>query len=256
VHVKAFLCPVIAALGLVLTGSGHGFAQGEITVLTPASIRPALEQLIPRFEQKTGNTVKVTFGNAGRNKQQVASGEATFDVAILQPPYPDVLASGNVVNDSATPFASIAIGVAVKQGAARPDLSTPDAVKRMLRSATSLTYPASAGGAAAGVSIEGTFQQLGIADEMKPKVRTGAGAIGLVATGEVQLYLTFLSEMTAPGIDVVGPLPREISTPTDLVGFVTTHAKNPGGARELLNYLFSSDAAPVYKAHWMVPNTR
>jgi molybdate transport system substrate-binding protein len=254
--VKAFLWPVIAALPLVLTGSVHGLAQGEITLLSPASIRPALEELIPRFQQKTGNTVKVTFGNAGRNKQQVASGEATCDVAILQPPFPDVVASGNVVNDSATPFASIVIGVGVKQGAARPDLSTPEAVKRMLRSATSLTYPASAGGAAAGVSIEGTFQQLGIADEMKPKVRTGAGAIGLVATGEVQLYLTFLSEMTAPGIDVVGPLPREISMPTELVGFATTRAKNPSDARELLNYLISADAVAVYKAHWMVPNTR
>src|SRR5262249_48593597 len=142
------------------------------------------------------------------------------------------------------------------QGAARPDLSTPEAVKRMLLSATSVTYPSAAGGAAAGVSIEGTFQRLGIAGEMKPKVRTGAGAIGVVATGEVPPYPTFLSEMTAPGIDVVGPLPREISTPTELVGLLSTHAKNPDAARDLLNYLSSSDAAQVYKAHWMVPNTR
>jgi len=253
---KSFLRPVIAGVGLVLASSGQGLAQGEITLLSPASIRPALEQLIPRFEQKTGNTVKTTFGNGGRNKQQVVSGETAFDVAILQPPYPEVLASGNVVNGSATPFASIVIGVGVKQGAARPDLSTPEAVKRMLLSATSITYPSAAGGAAAGVSIEGTFQRLGIADEMKPKVRTGAGAIGLVATGEVQLYLTFLSEMTTPGIDVVGPLPREISTPIELVGFLSTHAKNPGAARDLLNYLLSSDAAQVYRAHWMVPKTR
>jgi molybdate transport system substrate-binding protein len=250
------LSPVIVGLGLILASPGHPFAQGEITLLSPASIRPALEQLVQRFQQKTGDSVKMTFGNAGRNKQQVATGEATFDVSILQPPYPDVLASGNVVNGSATPFASIAIGVAVKQGAARPDLSTPEAVKRMLLSARSITYPAAAGGAAAGVSIEGTFQLLGIADEMKPKLRTGAAAIGLVATGEVELYLTFLSEMTAPGIDVVGALPREISTPTDLVGFMSARAKNPAGARELLDYLSSSDAAQVYKAHWMAPNTR
>jgi molybdate transport system substrate-binding protein len=250
------LWPVVLGLGLILAGPGHPCAQGEITLLSPASIRPALEQLVSGFEQKTGNTVKVTFGNAGRNKRQVATGEAIFDVSILQPPYPEVLASGNVVNASATPFASIAIGVAVKQGAARPDLSTPEAVKQMLLSAGSITYPAATGGAAAGVSIEKTFQLLGIADEMKPKVRTGATAIGLVATGEVELYLTFLSEMTAPGIDIVGALPREISTPTDLVGFMATRAKNPAAVRELLNYLSSSDAAQVYKAHWMVPNTR
>ncbi len=245
-----------AIIGLVLGSSGRAVAQGEITLISPASIRPALEQILTGFERKTGDKVKVTFGNGGRNRQQVASGEAVFDVSILQPPYPEVLASGNVVTSSATPFASIPIGVAVKQGAAKPDLSTPEAVKRMLLSAKSITYPAAAGGAAAGVSIEATFKQLGIADEMQPKVRTGAGAIGLVATGDVELYLTFLSEMTAPGIDLVGPLPPEISTPTALVGFVSTHAKNPAAAQDLLNYLSSSDAAEVYKAHWMLPNSR
>lgn len=126
-----------AIIGLVLGISGRAFAQGEITLLSPASIRPALEQILPDFERQTGDKVRVTFGNAGRNKQQVAGGEAIFDVAIPQPPYPEVLSSGNVITGSATPFGSIPIGVAVKHGAAKPDLSTPEAVKRMLLSARS-----------------------------------------------------------------------------------------------------------------------
>ena len=93
-------------------------------------------------------------------------------------------------------------------------------------------------------------------EQMQPKVKTGAGAIALVAKGEVELYLSFLSEMTAPGIDLVGPLPLEISTPTALVGFVSAHAANPAAARNLLNYLSSSEAADAYKAHWMLPNSR
>lgn len=250
---KHSLWPVI--IGIVLGSSSRALAQGEITLMSPASIRPALEQVIPAFERKTGDKVRVIFGNGGRNKQQVASGEAVFDVSILQPPYPDVLASGNVVTSSAMPFASIPIGVGVKQGAAKPDLSTPEAVKRMLLSAKSITYPAAAGGAAAGVSIDATFKKLGIAEQMQPKIKTGAGAIGLVATGEVELYLTFLSEMTAPGIDVVGPLPQEISTPTALVAFVSTRAKDPAAAQTLLNFLSSSDAAEIYRAHWMLPNS-
>ena len=245
-----------AVIGLVLGISGRAFAQTEITLISPASIRPALEQLLPGFERKTGDTVKVTFANGGRNKQQVASGEAVFDVAILQPPYPEVLASGHVVANSAAPFASLPIGVAVKHGAAKPDLSTADSVRRMLLSAKSITYPASAGGAAAGVSIEATFTMLGIAEQMKPKVRTGGGAIAQVATGEVELYMTFLSEMIAPGIDLVGPLPPEISTPTALVGLMSTSAKNPAAAQNLLNYLSSSEATEIYKAHWMLPNSR
>jgi molybdate transport system substrate-binding protein len=126
----------------------------------------------------------------------------------------------------------------------------------MLLSAKSITYPAASGGAAAGVSIDATFEKLGIAEQMQPKVKTGAGAIGLVAKGEVELYLSFLSEMTAPGIELVGPLPPEISTPTALVGFMSTHAKNPAAAQALLNYQSSSEAVEVYKAHWMLPITR
>ena len=139
---KSPLWPVI--IGLVLGSVGHAHAQAEIVLISPASIRPAMEQVLPGFERKTGHKVKVTFGNGGRNKQQVALGEVAFDVSILQPPYPEVLASGNVVTSSATPLASAAIGVAVKQGAAKPDLSTPESVKKMLLAASSIYYPASA----------------------------------------------------------------------------------------------------------------
>jgi molybdate transport system substrate-binding protein len=243
-----------AIIGLVLGSSGHGFAQAEIALISPASIRPALEQVLPGFERRNGHKVKVTFGNGGRNKQQVALGEVPFDVSILQPPYPEVLASGNVVTSSATPLASAAIGVAVKQGAAKPDLSTPETVKQMLLAANSIYYPAAAGGAAAGVSFDETLKKLGIAEQMAPKIRRGAGAVALVAKGDIELYVTFMSEMIEPGIDIVGPLPREISTPTAFVGFVSTHSKDPEAAKDLLDYLSSPEAAAVYRAHRMLPS--
>jgi molybdate transport system substrate-binding protein len=91
---------------------------------------------------------------------------------------------------------------------------------------------------------------------MQPKIKRaqgGAGAMALLAKGEVDIGLTFLSEMNEPGIDVVGPLPREISTPTMLVGFVSSHAKDPAAAKALLDYLSSSDAAAVYTARGMQP---
>jgi molybdate transport system substrate-binding protein len=75
----------------------------------------------------------------------------------------------------------------------------------------------------------------------------------MVANGDVEIGLTFLSEMTEPGIEVVGPLPAEISTPTKLVGFVSTHAKDPAAAKALLEYLSSPEAAPVFKANGMEP---
>jgi molybdate transport system substrate-binding protein len=138
----------------------------------------------------------------------------------------------------------------------KPDISTPDAVKKMLLGAKAVAYPDGARGAAAGVSFEETLKKLGIADEMRPKlmrVQGGANAMAVLAKGDADIGLTFASEIHNPGVDVVGPLPREISMPTALVGFVSTHARSPEAAKALLSYLSSPQVAPIYKSLGMVP---
>ena len=230
-------------------------AQTELTLIAPGGIRTSIEALIPGFERKTGYKVKATFGSGGGTRKQVVQGEA-FDVPVVQPPLQEVLASGNVVAGTQTPLASVSVGVAVRKGAPKPDISTPEAVKKMLLAAKSVAYPNAASGAAAGVSFDETLKKLGIADQMQPKIKPaqgGAGAMAMAANGEVEIGLTFLSEMENPGIDIVGPLPREISPPTVLVGFVSTHAKDPAAAKALLDYLSSPEAAAVYKAQGMQP---
>ncbi len=121
--------------------------------------------------------------------------------------------------------------------------------------AKSIAYPDAAGGAAAGVSFEETLKKLGIADQVQAKIKRaqgGAGAMQLIAKGEVEIGLTFLSEMEDPGVDVVGPLPKEISTPTVLVGFMSSHAKDAGSGKVVAcNILSSPEAAAVYKAQQM-----
>ncbi len=244
-----------AVLLLLLSGGPALHAQSEVTLIAPGGIRAAIEQLIPGFERQTGHKVKATFGSGLGTKQQVAHGEA-FDVPIVQPPYPEVLASGHVMVSSAKPLAGVAVGVAVRQGALKPDISTPDAVKRMLLSAKSVSYPNPAGGAAAGISFDQTLKTLGIAEQMRPKLKRaqgGAGAMRMVASGEVEIGLTFVSEMKESGIDVVGPLPKEISPPTMLVGFVSAHAKDSAAAQALLDYLSSPAAAQAYKDQNMQP---
>jgi molybdate transport system substrate-binding protein len=243
---------VAIALGSLYNADAQ---TNEVTLIAPGGIRAAVEQLIPGFEHKTGRKVKATFGSGLGTKKQVASGEA-FDVPIVQPPFPEVLSSGNVVASSATPLASVAVGVAVRKGAPKPDISTPEAVKKMLLAAKSISYPDPKGGAAAGVSFDETLRKLGIADQVEPKLKRaqgGAGAMAMAAKGEAEIGLTFVSEMEDPGIDIVGALPREISQPTTLVGFVSTHAKDPAGAKALLEYLSSAEAAPVYKKLHMEP---
>jgi molybdate transport system substrate-binding protein len=250
---------VTAVVAVALGGLYSAGAQSsEITLIAPGGIRSAVEELIPGFEARTGHKVKATFGSGLGTKKQVASGEA-FDVPILQPPYPEVLASGNVVTGSAVTLASVSVGVAVKKGASKPDISTADAVKQVLLSAKSIAYPNPAGGAAAGVSFDETLKKLGIAGQVEAKLKRaqgGAGAMAMVAKGEAEIGLTFVSEMGDPGVDVVGPLPRGIAPPTTLVAFVSSHAKDPAAAKALIDYLSSPEAQPVYKKQGMAPGRR
>ncbi|MBZ5660131.1 MAG: substrate-binding domain-containing protein [Acidobacteriia bacterium] len=252
---KRFLQSLAVATALLLSQSGGAQAQTEITLIAPGGARAPLDKLIPAFEKKTGFKVKATLGSGLGTKKQVMQGEA-FDVPIVQPPLAEVVASGNVVASSETPLATVAVGVAVRKGAPKPDISTPDAVKKMLLAAKSISYPDAAGGAAAGVSFNETLKKMGLAEQLQPKIKLaqgGAAAMAMVAKGEVEIGLTFVSEMRDDGIDIVGPLPRAISTPTGLVGYVSSHAKDPAAAKALLEFLSSPDAAAVYQAEGMQP---
>lgn len=253
----------VSAIAFLLSASGLAFAQTEVTLIAPGGIRAPIEKLIPSFEKKTGYKVNPTFGSGGGTKQQVARGDV-FDVPIVQPPYPDVIASGNVVERTATPLAAVAVGVAVKKGAPKPDISSAEAVKKMLLSAKSIVCPDASTGAAAGVSINDMLKKLGIDEQVEPKLKrirgTGPGGAGggtmvsaMVANGEAEIGMTFVSEMTDPGIDIVGVLPKEVSPWTPLVGFISTHSKNPEGAKALLKFLSSPEALAAYKSAGMQP---
>jgi len=253
---KKMLRGLPAVLAVSVLFASTAARADEVTLVAPGGIRAAIEQLIPGFERATGHTVKATFGSGLGTKKQVADG-APFDVPVVQPPYPEVLASGHVVANSAMPLARVAVGVAVRTGQRKPDISTPEAVKRLLLSVKSFSYPDPSGGAAAGVSFTKTLDELGIADQVKGKIhlsRGGAAAMAALARGEVEIGLTFYSEiLTEPGVEPVGELPESISPRTSLVAFVSTHAKNAGAARALVRYLSAPEAAPMYRKVGMQP---
>ena len=121
----------------------------------------------------------------------------------------------------------------------------------MLIDAKAVSYPNPAGGAAAGVSFDQTLKQLGIYDQVKAKYKPGQA--DLAAKGEVDVSVTYLSEVVDPGVDIVGPLPKDISTPTALVAFVHAKAKDPAAAKALVQYLSGPEAAEVYKSLHMIP---
>jgi molybdate transport system substrate-binding protein len=100
------------------------------------------------------------------------------------------------------------------------------------------------------VSFDETQKKLGIFEQMQPKIKRvqGVSLMQLLTKGDIDVAVTFASEINDPGVEVVGPLPRAISTPTALVGFISSHAKAPEAAKALLGYLSSSEASAAYKA--------
>ena len=254
--VSSALAGALACAGFVALGQASSAQAADITLIAPGGIRAAIDQMIPAFEQKSGHKVRATFGSGGGTKDRVIKGEL-FDVPVVQPPLEPVVASGHVVKETETPLAVVWVGVAVKAGAPKPDISTAAAVKAMLLAAKAIAYPNAASGAAAGVSFNETLEKLGITEQMKPKIRIaqgGRGAMELLAKGEVDIGLTFISEIiTEPGVEVVGPLPKDISTPTGLVGFLHAQTKEPAAAKALIAYLSGPEAAAVYRERGMVP---
>jgi molybdate transport system substrate-binding protein len=246
----------IVMAALMAANSVAAFAQTEIGVIAPRGILVALEQLIPVFEGKTGYKVKITYGTGPGSRQMVARGDAV-DVPIVQTPLDEVLKSGHVVESSAKQLASIELGVAVKKGAPKPDMSSPEAVKKSLRAAKSIVYP-DAKTAAAGVNFDLALKNMGLTQELEPKLkRTENAAAAMKATenGEAELGITFLSEMTA-GVENAGALPREFSTPPSLYGYISAHTKDRKAAQALLDFLAGPEAMQVYGRVRMTPAAR
>ncbi len=246
----------MAAATSLTAGMLSSAGAAEITLIAPGGIRAPLEQLVPAFEKATGNNVAMTFGSGGGTKERVVKGDA-FDVPIVQPPVESVIASAHVVPESAAPLASVAVGIALLPHDRKTDISTPDAVKRLLLGAASISMPSAANGAAAAVSFNDTLQRLGIADAVKPKLRlapSGNAAMTMLANGEVEVGVTFVSEMYATkGIDILGPLPKDISKRVGFVAFVSATARDPAAARALIAFLSAPAAAATYTSLGLEP---
>jgi molybdate transport system substrate-binding protein len=250
-----YLFSWLVVLGLILGIASNARAQTEITLLSPNPIQATINKLIAQFEAKTGIHVKVTYGTGVSTRRTVASGQA-LDVSLLFAPFPEALKTGNIVPGSATVIARQRLAIAVKKGAPKPDISTPEAVKRTLLNAKSIISVDPEQGSVGGAVLL-TLDKLGITEQVKPKIKwvQGGGVVqNSVANGEYEIALgPYLSDMRNPGLDVVGALPPEASTPIDITGFLSTTVKNPRAARALLDYLSSHEVAAVYEAAKIFP---
>jgi molybdate transport system substrate-binding protein len=245
----------IVAIALTLAIPSRAGAQSEITLLSPDPIKATIDKLVDDFEAKSGIQVKITYGTGVSTRKTVASGQA-LDVSLLFAPFPEALKTGNIVTGSATVIARLRLAIAVQKGAPKPDISTPEAVKRTLLNAKSILSVDPTQGSVGGIALA-TLEKLGITEQVKSKIKwlqTGVLVQDSVAKGEAEIALgPYLSDMRNLGLDVVGALPPEASTPVDITGFLSTSVKDPKAAKALLDYLSSHEVAPVYEAAKIFP---
>ncbi len=233
---------------LLLAGQAQ---TAEIKVLASTAVKTTLEELRPQFEKATGNKVDLTFAPASALKVKIDQG-TQFDVAILTAPVTDGLAGEGKIDTTRTTIAHSGIGVAIQKGALKPDISTTDAFKRALLSAKSVGFTA---GGATGAYLKTLFEKLGIAEELKPKLKLLQGAAGeAAASGEVEIGMTQISEILPyANAELVGPLPPDVQSYTYFSAAVSTASKETDAAKAFIKFLVSPAALAVIKAKGMEP---
>ena len=242
---KAFLL----AGSLLLGGAAQA---ADIVVLSSTGLTTTLEALAATYEARSGDHLAIAFGTTGQLKKRIDEGEA-FDLCILTAPMIDELIKTGKATGPRTDLARSGVGLAIKKGARKPDISTAEAFKRTILAAKSVAYTSTG---ASGLYFLSLSEKLGIAEEVKAKSHTVASgaAAELVAKGEAELAIQQISELLpVAGTELVGPLPPDLQTITVFAAGLSARAGNPAGARALAAYLTSSDAIATIRLKGMDP---
>ena len=246
---------ILSALVLSLQMGVAGAA--EIKVLSALGMKEVVEDLGPKFEKAGKHKLSIKFDTMGGIVKLVQGGEAADVVIIPQQGIDTLVKDGKAVSGNVTALARSGIVVVVRKGAPKPDISTPDAFKRALLAAKSITYLNPADGGASGIHFAKVLDRLGIATEMKAKTiyaKTGTDTGVIVAAGKAELGVNQLQIlMPVAGIEVAGPLPGDLQATTVFAAAIMAGAKDAAAAKALVDFLRTPDAAKVIKVKGMEP---
>jgi molybdate transport system substrate-binding protein len=233
--------------------------SSQLDILSAGAMHPIIDELTGALERIAGKPVAVQFATSGIVKARVLAGEAADVVITTAAAIDELRRRDMILPETATPVARSAIGVAVRAGAARPDIGSVDSFKRALRDAKSIAIANPATGSPSGNHLVGVFEQLGMTAELQGKIRrVGGGARGVVvvgdvvASGEVEIGLQQIAEiLRVPGLELVGELPLELQHVTVFSAAVAATATDVPSARRVVAFLASSQVAPVITAKGM-----
>jgi molybdate transport system substrate-binding protein len=244
----------LSILGLALAMSPvAGAYAAELKVIAGGSMTSSLNQLAAQFERATGHKLVIHFDSTPNLTKQATSG-TPFDLAVVPVDlFKDEAARARFSPAPTIDIARVGYGVIVRAGAAKPDISTPDALKKTLLDAQSIAFvPASA----AGGYVSKVFERLGINEAMKAKTKPQqmpAQIAPAVASGEAELGVFLVNVLTGPGVELVGSFPAELQQELVFTAAVTADSKEAEAAKTFINFLATPDAAAVIKAASMTP---
>jgi len=247
------LAIVVAMLATV--GSAKA---AEIDAFISTALKTVTDELLPPFQRDSGNTVHALYAPPGALLKHFAAGEPA-DIFLTGREAIDRLIGDGKILPGRIDLATTGIGICVRRGAPKPDVATPEALRRALLEARSVGYASPAGGSITGPHIERMFARLGIADQMAAKTKLSAGGPNgrvsvLVSSGEAEIGLQQVSELLSnPDVEVIGMLPADLQQTTVYSAGITVSAKQPDAAKALIEALKAPSTAPIWKAKGLEP---
>ena len=246
-----------AGIGLIFLFAQKTPAQGaELIVVVSDGMKPSVEELVPQIENSIGRKLMAQYNSSKAIRDKIQSGEQ-FDVAILTADIiDDLIKQGKIAASTRADIARTGMGVGVRAGAPKPDVSTPETLKRALLNAKSITF--NPNGASA-PHVHDIFARLGITENVKSKlILVANGEPGRpqmdVAEGKAELVITLIPEIKFfKGVELVGPVPAELQSYINFAAGVATNSHNVAAGKALIRYIISPVAAPTLKAKALEP---
>jgi molybdate transport system substrate-binding protein len=240
------------ALAAMIIGANRAHAD-EIKVISSAAVREAYLELVPSFEKSSGHKVTTIWDGTENIIKRINGGEVV-DIVILSAPTIDkFIADGKMLAGSRTDIVKSGIGIAVRSGLPKPDISSTEAVKKAMLAANSIAYSTGP----SGIYIAELVKKLGIADQVKEKMKqtkSGVPVGEVLARGEADIGFQQVSELLhVKGIQYLGPLPPDIQTITVYSAGLHNAAAAPDAAKSLVKFLLSPEAAPAIRKMGMEP---
>jgi molybdate transport system substrate-binding protein len=231
----------------------------ELKVLSAFGMQSVLDDLGPKFERASGHKLAISFATGGATVKRVQGGEAADVVITLRQGIDTLVKDGKAPADNVTVLARSGIVVIVRKGAPKPDVSSPDTLKRALLAAKWLSYVDPASGGASGIHFAKVLERLGIANEMRSKTvfpypKTPAAVGVVVANGEAEIGVHIVQEViSVAGIEIVGPLPGDLQDTIIFAAAIMGGTESGEAAKALVYFLRTPEAAAVIKAKGMEP---